>query len=122
MKYFKNLSISFGFIISILFVFTFLITVMSYFNIISNSITTVFKMIIPILSLFVGGFITGKKSSKKGWLEGLKLGTIFCIILILFNILGLNNKFEFSNVLFYIILIISSIVGSMIGINGKTNT
>ena len=72
-------------------------------------------------SLFLGGFIIGKKSSKKGWLEGLKLSLIFTIILILFNLLGLGNKIEFKNIVYYIIIIASCMFGGMLGIN-KTDT
>lgn len=78
-----------------------------------------FKIFIPIISLLVGGIILGKKSNKKGWLEGLKLGLIFSVFLVLFNYLGLKNNFQLKHLLFYSILIISSMVGSMIGINKK---
>lgn len=117
MNFLKNIGISFIWILSILIGLTIILTVMSYFNIIGEKITTVFKIIIPIISLFFGGIQIGKKSIKKGWLEGLKLGLIFTIILCLFNYLGLSKSFEFKNILFYLILIISTIFGSMIGIN-----
>ena len=61
--------------------------------------------------------IMGKNSSKKGWLEGLKLGLMVCLLLFLFNILGLQNSIKLSAFLFYSILTITSIVGSMIGIS-----
>ena len=64
----------------------------------------------------------GINSTKKGWLEGLKLGILICILLFTFNILGLNNKFKIGQLLFYGILIFTSIVGSMIGITRKKNT
>lgn len=119
MKYLKNIVICLGLVLAIMFVFTFFITVLNYFNIMNESITTVFKMIIPILSLFVSGIVMGKNSTKKGWLEGLKLGVLICILLFLFNILGLRNNFKINNILFYIILTFSSIIGSMIGISKK---
>ena len=119
MKYLKNIVICLGLVLAIMFIFTFFITVLNYFNIMNESITTVFKMIIPILSLFVSGIVMGKNSTKKGWLEGLKLGVLICILLFLFNILGLRNNFKINNILFYIILTFSSIIGSMIGISKK---
>lgn len=119
MKYLKKLGISFLYIIGSILVLTFITTLFSYFNIMSDKITSIIKIIIPIISMLIGGFYIGKKSLKKGFLEGLKLGSIFSIILIIFNYLALDNSFKFKYLLFYIILIISSILGSMIGINRK---
>ncbi len=121
MKYAKDLGISLLFIIGSFIILTFLMTTLNYFNLFSSGLVSVFKIIIPIFSLFLGGFIIGKKSSKKGWLEGLKLSLIFTIILILFNLLGLRNKIEFKNILYYIIIIASCMFGGMLGIN-KTDT
>lgn len=119
MKYLKNIIFSLGITIAVLFIFTFILTILSYFNITSDSITTVFKMIIPIISILTSSIYLGINSTKKGWLEGLKLGIIICILLFLFNILGLNKNIKINQLLFYGILIFSSIVGSMIGISRK---
>jgi len=117
MKYLKKLSFSFIYIISSLLIITFFITLLNYFNIINDKIISIFKILIPILSLFIGGFYIGKNSNNKGYLEGLKLGGIFCLFLLIFNFLALNNSFKLKYLLFYLILIASTILGSMIGIN-----
>ena len=70
--------------------------------------------------MFVGGFIMGKNSKQKGWLEGLKLGLIVLLILVLMNYLILGQSFEVKNLVYYLILLSSTIFGSMIGINKKT--
>ena len=119
MKYLKNLSMSFIYIIFTILTSTFIITVLSYFNIMNDKITSICKIIISIISLFIGGFYIGKRSIKKGFIEGLKLGLIFSIVLIIFNFLAFDNSFKFKYLLFYLILIISCIFGSMIGINRK---
>lgn len=75
-------------------------------------------MLIPIISVLISGIFMGINSTKKGWLEGLKLGILICILLFLFNLLGLN-KFKINQLLFYGILIFTSIVGSIIGISKK---
>lgn len=121
MKYAKDLGISLLFIIGSLLILTLLITFLNYFNLFSNSLVSVFKIIIPIASLFIGGFLMGKKSSKKGWLEGLKLSLVFTVLLILFNILGLRNKIELKNILYYVIIIVSCIFGGMLGINKNSS-
>ena len=121
MKYAKNLGFSLLFIIGSLLIVILLFIFFNYFNLFSNGIVSTFKIIIPIISLFAGGFFIGKKSSKQGWLEGLKLSLIFTIILILFNLLGLGNKLELKNILYYLIIIISCMFGGMLGIN-KNNS
>lgn len=117
MKYLKNIGLSMGIIVVSLLVITFLFSTLYYFKLISSTTLSILKIIVPIISLLIGGIIIGRKSDKKGWLEGLKLGLIFLILLILFNILGLEAKIELKNTIYYSIIIISSILGSMIGIN-----
>ena len=119
MNYLKKTGISLTYIISSILILTFVITFFNYFNIINDKIISIFKILIPIISLFIGGFISGKRSKNKGWLEGLKLGSLFSILLIIFNFLAFNNSFEIKYLLFYLIIITSSIFGSMIGINQK---
>ncbi len=119
MKYLKNIILSLGIFIAVLLIFTFIITLLSYFNIMNDSITTIFKMLIPIISVLSSSIILGVNSTKKGWLEGLKIGLLITILLFLFSILGLNKNFKINQFLFYSILIFTSIVGSMIGISRK---
>ena len=119
MIYLKKLGISFLYIIGSILALTFITTSFSYFNIFNDKVTSIIKIIIPILSMFIGGYYIGKKSLKKGFIEGLKLGLMFSIFLIIFNYLALDNSFKFKYALFYLILIIATILGSMIGINRK---
>ena len=49
MKYLKNIIFSLGIVLATIFVFSFMLTLLSYLNIISNSLTTIFKMLIPII-------------------------------------------------------------------------
>ena len=119
MKYIKNIGISILYIIGSILLLTFIMTILSYFNIIGDKFTSFFKIMVPVISLFIGGIKLGEKSNKKGWLEGLKLGLIFIILLIIFEFLALDNSFKVKNIIFYIIIIISSIFGSMVGISIK---
>lgn len=119
MKYLKNLGLAFLYIIGSIVILTFFSTLFNYFNILNDKVTSIIKIIIPVSSMFIGGFYIGKNTTKKGFLEGLKLGLIFSITLILFNYLAFDNSFKLKYLLFYLILIISSILGSMIGINKK---
>ena len=121
MKYLKDLFFSFIWIIGSLLILTLFFSFFNYFNIISDKIMPIIKIIILFISLFLGGLYIGKKSKNKGWLEGIKLGIIFSLFLLIFNFLALNNSFKLKYLLFYTIIIISSIFGSIIGINKKSN-
>jgi putative membrane protein (TIGR04086 family) len=91
-------------------------TILSYFNIINN--TKIILFIIPIITTLFSNIYLGSKVISKGYIEGLKHGILFILILFLFNIL-LYRYINIRNIIYYGIFILSSIFGSMIGINIK---
>lgn len=119
MKYLKNIGLTFLIMLGIILISSLILTTLNYFDIFSKGTLSIFKIIVIVITYFIGGLLIGKKSSKKGWLEGLKFGLIVSTILIIFNILGLQQKFDLKLIFYYIILISSTILGSMIGINKK---
>ncbi len=118
MNYLKKIGISIGITFLLILLLTLMTTTLSYFEIIKGNTTALFKILIPIISIFIGGIITGKKSTQKGWLEGIKQGLIIILLMFIISLI-LKNKFEFKNTIYYIILITSTTLGSMIGINFK---
>ena len=118
MKYFKNLLKTLLYTLIFFTIFSLLLTIFNYFNIINYQTLAIGKIIVPILSLGLSGLLMGKKVEKNGWLEGLKISLIITILLIIITfILG---EFSAEKLTFYLILIISGIFGSIIGINTKT--
>lgn len=117
MKYLKTSAKIVGIMTAMLLIFTLLITFFNYFNMIGKKTVTILEIIGPVLTLFVGGFLIGKESKQKGWLEGLKLALIFIVLIVLFNYLGLRNHLEIKNLIYYLILTITCMFGGMIGIN-----
>ena len=105
------------YIICFLLGLTFISTLFNYINLFGNTFINVLKVIIPIISLFVGGFVIGKRTGKKGWLEGIKLSLIFLAFLTIFNYLALDSSISLKTVIYYIILVIATTFGSMIGVN-----
>lgn len=101
------------------FVLIFLTTVLYYFNILKTPIVNYIKIIIPILSLLMGGIYIGRHSKEHGWLEGLKIGLIFLFIMFIFSYLAFGKGMHLRTCIYYLILLISSVLGSMIGINKK---
>lgn len=108
------------FLITLLSIFiTHLVTTtLYYFNIITPTTYNILKLITLLLSLFINGFILGKKSKNKGYLEGLKLSFPVIILFIIITLFT-TNSFHIKLILYYLILIITTTFGSMIGINTK---
>ena len=114
-KYLKSLLYT---IISIL-IFTIIITTLNYFNLISGKLLNILQILSMIISVIIGGYYLGKTSSSKGYIQGLKIGLIILTILIPLNLFILKTPFKISIIIFYIIILISSILGSILGINKK---
>ena len=114
----KKYLISYLYTISIILMSYLIITILNYFNIINTNTTNTLKLITIIISIFIGSFLIGRKSIKKGYLEGIKYSIIFIILLLLLNII-FYKYFNTNLIIYYIIILISSIFGSMLGINFK---
>lgn len=97
---------------------TLIVTILHYFNLLNETVVNVIKLLTTIISIGIGGFIVGKACEKKGWLEGLKYAGI---IIVIFALLTLIFKlgFTINTLIYYLIIVISSTIGSMIGINMK---
>ena len=96
----------------------FILTILYYFDVINNNIYNIMKMVIVLLSLFINAFFLGKNSTKYGLVEGLKLGAIFLIIMFIIKIFT-SNSFDIRTVIYSIIILLTTSIGSVIGINKK---
>lgn len=112
---------SFGYSLLVLIVSSFLMTVLSYFNIINESFLMILELVLPILSFFIAGILIGRKASKKGYLEGLKISLLMVIFIFLFNLLAFGKMIDFKTVLSFLIWIFASMFGSILGINKSKN-
>lgn len=112
---------SFVYVVVSFFILSLLVASLYHFNILSNSVYNVFKIIVPILSFFIGGIYLGKHSKVKGWLEGLKLGVFFVILFFMISFLGFDLGLSFKSLIYYIIILFSSMLGAMFGIRNVEN-
>lgn len=71
------------------------------------------------ISVFVGAYLLGKEANKKGYLEGIKYGLIITILFWILSFLAFDESFKISNLLYYLVILITSSIGSMFGINRK---
>lgn len=98
---------------------TILITIFNYFNILTRLPLKIIMLLIPIVSIFIGSYKIGKISNKKGYIEGLKYGLIWIIIILTINLISKN--FTLISIIYYIILLLTSTLAGVIGINKKKN-
>ena len=101
------------------FVLLLIIHTFYYFDIFSNNIMKYLKIIIVLLSSIISGFYIGYNSENKGYLNGIKFSLIIIFIFFLSNLF--ISKFKFITIVYYLIVIVTIITGSMIGINKKEN-
>ena len=67
-------------------------TTIYYFNLINQTTYNILKIIFLLLSLFINGFILGKSSTKKGYLEGIKLSLPVIILFVIVSLITKNIK------------------------------
>ena len=110
-KYVKSLII---FLSSIIIIPIFL-TIFNLFKIETNKIIVI---IIGAILMFIIGLLMGKKSESKGYLNGLLLSVISILILVLLSLV-FRFSLNINSLIYYVILILSTVIGSVLGINKK---
>lgn len=121
MKYIKNIGISVLTLFSSYVILTLIMTILSYSNIINNSVLSFFKIIILFISVFLSSFVLGKSINNKIILYSGLYGFIICIFLTLFNIAIYKSLFK-GFYIYYLIIIITSILGSISRFKTKTKS
>ena len=112
-SYFKVILIGLLFMI----MFAFLLSILEYINLFYGKVSEVSMFIYMAILFFIIGFLVGKKATHKGYLEGIKISLSLIFILIVINVLFYQTGFSLERTIYYFILILSSTLGSMIGIN-----
>lgn len=95
-----------------------ILTGLYYFDIISTNIYNYLKLFILLLNIFIQSYILGKNSSKHGYLEGLKFAGIIIVLFLVISLL-VKAKMRFRIIMYYSIILISSMFGGMVGISKK---
>ncbi len=78
----------------------------------------IFKIIIPVIAMLIAAINLGKKVKNKAYLEGIKFSGIYLIFITIIRLI-FKLTFSYKIVIMYILILIASILGCMIGINLK---
>ena len=105
-------------VISIL-IFSLIITILNYFDVMDINTVKHLKLLAVIISSLIGGIYIGKCSSNKGYIQGLKVGGTCDIIMFFISLILFHKGFHKELIVYYVIIIISCVLGSIIGINKK---
>lgn len=111
----KTYLVSYGYLFGMIIILTLFISIINYFV---NIPSIVIKIVIPIISILVSSIILGKNSKNKAYLEGIKFSTIYLLLTIILKFI-LKTSFNYKVIIMYILILFTSVIGSMIGINIK---
>lgn len=105
-KYLKTLAIPLISIIimSILFSIT---------NLIGFKTNNIFILIAMAIVMFISGYLISKEIQKKKYIHGLLFGIITSILYLLLSLI-FHNELTFNTIIYYLVITISSMLGSMI--------
>ncbi len=90
-----------------------------YYFLMPTKVVKVISIIYMLLLFLLFGFKAGKQTEAKGFLAGLKIGSLFLFLLFLLSLFLNRFEIHFFTFLYYGILLLSSVFGSMLGINTK---
>ena len=80
MENIKKYIISLGYTLGIILVFTIILTILNYFDLLGVKVINILKLIIPIIATIVGAYHVGNNSDRKGYQTGIKYGILLSII------------------------------------------
>ena len=101
------------------FIILFILTVLYYFDWINDSTYQILKLITLLLSIFIHSFLLGKTYSKKNYFEIIKFGLLLVLILLIPTLLF--KKFQIKLLLYYVIVLSTSSLGSYMAIRKKNS-
>ncbi len=113
-KYLKYIGLFFIFIIIITIVFS-LINLTGF----ASDFLSKLSIILTAISFFIISMKASNETKEKGYILGLKLGLICIIMLILLNLIFFQSRFSIDRLIYYTILLASSVLGGSFGKNFK---
>jgi len=116
-QYSKTLAIN----LACILILSLLTAIIHYFDLLSDKIIDSLLIVIPILTVFVFSYILGTNTDQKGWLNGIIYAMLFIVVTKIIEFIFLQTFITDFNYLYYLIITLTSIFGSMVGISKKQN-
>ncbi len=109
-----------GYCIAILVIYLLIISILYYFEVLNYRVTYILNYIFVLLLSGFSGFKISRYERQKGYLNGFSIGIIIAFIYFIITIL--MHEYNFSSLVYYLTLILSSIIGGIIGVPNKKNS
>ena len=114
MEKLKNYLKILGYYFSILFIYLLTISLFNYFELLNYKVLNIVSYIIILLLHIYTGIKVSRYERKKGYLNGFIIGLT---LVILFSIITIIiSKFSLSTLIYYITLVLASMIGGIIGV------
>lgn len=105
--------------IGIILVGTILSSILYYFNITGDKINKIILYLISIVGITIGSFKFGMSMNKKGIISGLIFFSVVFVIMMIISLTIFKTGLTVSSIIYYLILLIFAVLGSIIGKNKK---
>ena len=112
-NYLKSISL----FIIIFLIYLLLISIISYHEIISFKTISIINYIVVLILFFVLGFKASNLEGRKGYLNGFLVSLITILVFLIITLI--IDKIDFSKLVYFLTLIVSSVTGGIIGVNKK---
>lgn len=120
MKVLKKYDYIWKFILFIL-ITTFILTIINLIFPLKNEINSIISLLFILLFSFIQSLKKGLHTEEKAYRQGFKVGMINIFILYILSAITLNFGLQLKKLIYYFIVIITCILGSVIGINKKNS-
>ncbi len=105
--------------VGIIIVGTLFSSILYYFNITSSKINNILLYLVSIVGIFTGSVLFSKEMKYKGIINGIIYFIAFFIIMAILSLLVFKINFKLSSLIYYIIILLFSILGGILEKNLK---
>lgn len=105
--------------LGIIIIGTLLSSVLYYFNITSDKLNSILLYLISIIGIFTGCLFFSKEMKYKGIINGIIYFMFWFIVMAILSLLIFKVNFKISSLIYYIVILIFSMLGGIIGKNLK---
>lgn len=101
----------------LLIISSLIFSILLRFTSINESSLTYIIMAVSFITLFIGGFISGGKGKKQGWMLGGGTGLVYMVIILLFQYLGTDSLFSLREWIYQGCFVVTAMMGGILGVN-----
>ena len=108
--------------LGILLIGSLLSSTLYYFNITSEKLNTIILYLVSIIAMFTGATKLGKSINQKGIITGLIYYTVFLCLMVFLSLVIFKINMGFKSIIYYLVLLVFSILGGIVGKNMQEET